>query len=207
MFVLTDGMHIICASIMLICVKAWPDFTGLSSPTCPFLPFRGDVFVFFSRKRDMVKILGWDTDGFILYQKRLEEGTFEVPRFNPDRVLWALMKTFLLIMQGVSARSAKCRKRFRLKWIHRCNNLYINILHYKYFANLFVFRFFFLSLTHAKGPLIELWGSTRSLKEQLEAAARREEHGQLLICELTMQVRQLTESVHSLEEALTLEKW
>ena len=42
------------------------------------------------------------------------------------------------------------------------------------------------------------------MKEQLEAAARREEHGQLLICELTMQVRQLTESVHSLEEALTL---
>ncbi len=89
--------------------------------------------------------------------------------------------------------------------IHRCNNLYINILHYKYFANLFVFRFFFLSLTHAKGPAHRTsGGSNQIFKEQLEAAARREEHGQLLICELTMQVRQLTESVHSLEEALTL---
>ena len=56
-----------------------------------------------------------------------------------------------------------------------------------------------------KDRLIELLeDQIRSLKEQLEAAARREEHGQLLICELTMQVRQLTESVHSLEEALTL---
>ena len=64
---------------------------------------------------------------------------------------------------------------------------------------------FFLSLTHQKDRLIELLeDQIRSLKEQLEAAARREEHGQLLICELTMQVRQLTESVHSLEEALTL---
>ena len=56
-----------------------------------------------------------------------------------------------------------------------------------------------------KDRLIELLeDQIRSLKEQLEAADRREEHGQLLICELTMQVRQLTESVHSLEEALTL---
>ena len=56
-----------------------------------------------------------------------------------------------------------------------------------------------------KDRLIELLeDQIRSLKEQLEAAARREEHGRLLICELTMQVRQLTESVHSLEEALTL---
>ena len=50
-----------------------------------------------------------------------------------------------------------------------------------------------------KDRLIELLeDQIRSLKEQLEAAARREEHGRLLICELTMQVRQLTESVHSL---------
>ena len=49
-------------------------------------------------------------------QKRLEEGTFEVPRFNPDTGSYELSwKTFLLIMQGVSLRSAKCRKRFRLR--------------------------------------------------------------------------------------------
>ena len=67
-------------------------------------------------KSDMFKILRWDTDGFILYQKRLEEGTFEVPRFNPSTGAYELSwKSFFLIMQGVSLRSAKCRKRFRLK--------------------------------------------------------------------------------------------
>lgn len=43
-----------------------------------------------------------------------------------------------------------------------------------------------------------------SLKEQIEASAKREQQGQLLICELTAQVQQLTQAVHSLEEALTL---
>ena len=41
-------------------------------------PLSGDAFLFFGKKKDMVKVLRWDTDGFILYQKRLEEGTFEL---------------------------------------------------------------------------------------------------------------------------------
>ena len=42
-------------------------------------PLSGDAFLFFSRKKDAVKILRWDTDGFILYHKRLEEGTLNSP--------------------------------------------------------------------------------------------------------------------------------
>ena len=35
----------------------------------------GDVFIFFGKSRQMVKLLCWDGDGFLLYQKRLEKGT------------------------------------------------------------------------------------------------------------------------------------
>ena len=50
----------------------------------PLSPMSGDVFVFFSKNRQSVKILRWDTDEFLLYHKRLERGSFEMPCRNAD---------------------------------------------------------------------------------------------------------------------------
>lgn len=78
-------------------------------------PLSGDVFIFISRNRTNAKLIKWDSDGFILYHKRLEEGTFEMPKFditsNTHTLSW---NTFYNIMQGVNIGSVKYRKRFNL---------------------------------------------------------------------------------------------
>lgn len=83
----------------------------------PMSPMSGDVFVFFSKNRQSVKLLKWDTDGFLLYQKRLERGTFEMPRRNADTGYYELpWETFSLVMSGVSLDSVCFRKRYRMQF-------------------------------------------------------------------------------------------
>jgi len=42
-------------------------------------PKSGHLFVFFSKRRDFVRILFWDANGYCTVSKRLEAGRFRVP--------------------------------------------------------------------------------------------------------------------------------
>jgi transposase len=75
----------------------------------------GDVFIFFGKRRQMVKLLCWDGDGFLLYQKRLEKGTFELPLFKAgQKAVEMPYRTLSAIMRGVSLRSVRYRDRLRI---------------------------------------------------------------------------------------------
>ena len=78
-------------------------------------PLSGSAFVFFSKNRQSVKVLRWDGDGFLLYHKRLERGTFETPRFDAASGAYRLrLKTCSLISEGISLRSVRYRKRLNI---------------------------------------------------------------------------------------------
>jgi len=49
-------------------------------------PMSGDLYVFFNRRMDKVRILYWERSGFVLYGKYLEKDTFSLPRGDADVV-------------------------------------------------------------------------------------------------------------------------
>jgi transposase len=60
-------------------------------------PFAGHLFVFCNRRRNIVKILYWDRNGFCLWQKRLEQDRFlwpeseiEVMQIGQRELQWLL---------------------------------------------------------------------------------------------------------------------
>lgn len=78
----------------------------------PFLSGK-NVFIFFSRSRYHVKILRYDSGGILLYTKRLEKGTFELPKYDgSDKSFTISYETLSFIMRGISLKSIKYRKRF-----------------------------------------------------------------------------------------------
>ena len=42
-------------------------------------PFGGHLFLFRGKRGDRVKVLWWDTQGLVLYAKRLDQGRFTWP--------------------------------------------------------------------------------------------------------------------------------
>ena len=76
-------------------------------------PLGGALFVFYNKRRDRLKMLVWDTDGFWLLYKRLEEGTFEIPSARTDcSVLTVTPEQLQLILYGIELSSVRKRKRF-----------------------------------------------------------------------------------------------
>jgi len=72
-------------------------------------PLSGDVFVFIGKRGNQVRLLQWDRDGFALYIKKLEEGTFEWPVGGHALITSHQM---MLLMEGVMLKSVRLRKRY-----------------------------------------------------------------------------------------------
>src|SRR5262249_12844678 len=76
-------------------------------------PFCGHLFLFRSRGGDRLKALYWDKDGLALWYKRLEEGTFKLPRFDEGATSIELRPSELaMLLDGIDLRSVKRVKRY-----------------------------------------------------------------------------------------------
>lgn len=82
---------------------------GLVRNELGFDPTSGDVFVFLGKRLNQVRLLQWDKDGFAMYIKKLEQGTFEWPK-GQDISITSHQLTLLL--QGIMVDSVRLRKRY-----------------------------------------------------------------------------------------------
>lgn len=77
-------------------------------------PLAGGLFVFINKRRDLMKLLYWDADGIALWCKRLERGTFQMPRVDASSRSVTLSATDLtLLLRGIDLTSVRQRKRYR----------------------------------------------------------------------------------------------
>jgi transposase len=75
-------------------------------------PVSGDVFIFLNRRRTQLKVLVWESGGFLIYHKRLEVGTFERPGVPSSGDLrW---DELVLMVEGVVMKGLRRRKRYIL---------------------------------------------------------------------------------------------
>src|SRR5580693_6789789 len=78
-------------------------------------PFTGHLYLFASRRRDRLKILYWDRDGFAVWSKRLEEGTYAIPLAESadQRRREITAQELGAILSGIDLNQAQRRKRYQ----------------------------------------------------------------------------------------------
>ena len=97
-------------------------FDGLCGLVINYLgedPMSGDVFIFMNRRRTLIKLLVWDQTGFVIFYKRLEKGTFEMPFIeNGHKSVKITRRTLMLILEGISLNSIQTRRRYHREKIY-----------------------------------------------------------------------------------------
>lgn len=113
-------LNIPASTRIYVCVQpvdmrlSFDGLAGLVHTHFGLSPLSGHLFVFVSKRRDRMKILAWDVDGFLLYYKRLERGTFSwLDRLELLPGSEILASDFALVLAGINPTEVKRPKRFQ----------------------------------------------------------------------------------------------
>ena len=72
-------------------------------------PFTNTLFLFCGRRRDRIKGLYWEGDGFLLLYKRLERGVYQWPR-NENEVKSLTVQQYRWLMEGLKIEQPKAHR-------------------------------------------------------------------------------------------------
>jgi transposase len=93
--------------------KSFDGLSGLITNHLLSDPLSGDVCLFINRRGDRIKLFVWGRDGWWIYYKRLEKGTFQIPLApaSSDSVELAY-EDLLMLLEGIDLEKSKKRVRF-----------------------------------------------------------------------------------------------
>lgn len=96
--------------------KSFDSLRGLVINDLDQNPDNGTVYIFINKVRNKVKLLHWQSGGFMLYYKRLESGTFELPEYDEEvgslRLSYAQL---ILLIDGIAITNITRKKRYEKK--------------------------------------------------------------------------------------------
>ena len=90
--------------------KSFDGLCGLVRSQLGEDPISGALFVFCNRRRNLIKILYWDRDGFAIWYKRLEKGTFRIPTGDENK-MEIDRRELAMLLEGVIPRYMSPRYR------------------------------------------------------------------------------------------------
>jgi transposase len=80
-------------------------------------PFARRLFVFCNRKRDKIKILGWERTGFVLWYKRLEKDRFAWPLSGTEQIVSLTGRELNWLLDGIDVFTMKPHEEISFKTV------------------------------------------------------------------------------------------
>ena len=95
--------------------KSFDGLSGLVSQAFPEQDLlSGHLFLFLNGRRDRIKMLHWDADGLVIWYKRLEAGSFQIPhRIAPGAAVELKSAQLAMLLGGIDLANARQRKRYQ----------------------------------------------------------------------------------------------
>ena len=105
-----EDIYIVCAYSDMR--KSIDGLAAIIKETFGMDPFSPSLFLFCGRRRDRLKALFWEGDGFVLLYKRLENGNFKWPRI-PEQARRLTQQEFRWLMEGLTIDQPKAIREAR----------------------------------------------------------------------------------------------
>lgn len=95
--------------------KSFDSLCGLVQSELNSDPTDGTVYIFVNKLNNKLKLLRWRTGGFVLYYKRLEKGTFELPKYEQNvKSLVLNYAQLVLLFDGITIGNLTQKNRYKI---------------------------------------------------------------------------------------------